>query len=490
MNEKSLLNRRNLLALGGMVAGGAVVGSGFLGSRPEAGAAEHAHVTNVAGTRRPAATPSYTPFSQAMPIPRVLAPVARRDTYDVYQLDIRQANATIIPGVSTPVLTYGGSFPGPTIRSRQGRRAVVTFTNKLGEAANVHLHGGHTAPSHDGHPLDVLQTGQSRLYDYRNTQAGASLWYHDHAHHLEAEHVYRGLQGFYIIDGSDEAALNLPSGEYDVPIALRDGRFDDTGALVWDLMNPDGRDTLIANGKAQPYFQVAARKYRFRLLNCSSLREFTINLGGHPMIQIGSDGGLLPAPVTRTEIVLGPAERAEVVVDFTGKAIGSQLVLTDVFGGPVVRFDVVRTASDTSVVPTTLRALPTLPSPTLTRTVTLGLDTTLGGFTVNGKLFDPNRVDFQSTLGATEIWQVTNQDTELGIPHTFHLHLEQFQILDRDGAPPLPGESGLKDTVLIAAGETVRIKTRFTGYTGRYVYHCHMLEHSELGMMAQMEIVP
>jgi FtsP/CotA-like multicopper oxidase with cupredoxin domain len=483
----NVLNRRKLLALGGVAAGGMVAGPYALWTTLDASAAEqpHAHGT---GSIRPAVTPTYTPFSLKMPVPPVLAPSVRRSTVDVYRVPIRVATAEILPGVSTQVLTFNGSFPGPTIRTPQGRRAAVTFVNQLDAASNVHLHGGHTAATSDGHPLDVIQPGASRAYDYGNTQAGATLWYHDHAHHLEAEHVYRGLQGFYLIEGSDEAALNLPSGAYDVPIMLRDAGFDDQGALVFDLMDPNAYTTLLANGKAQPYFPVAARKYRFRFLNGATLREFTLNLGGVPMTQIGSDGGLLPTPVTRTELVLGPAERADVVIDFTGKT-GQKLVLEDAFGGSVMRFDVGAAVADRSRVPARLRALPVLPAAAVTRKVTLGLIPG-EGFAIDGKLFDPNRVDFQVQKGATEIWEVTNQDTDLGIAHTFHMHLAQFQVLDRNGGAVLPGESGFKDTVLIRAGETVRVKATFTDFTGRYVYHCHMLEHSELGMMAQMEIVP
>ncbi len=475
------------MALGGVLAGGMVAGPFVLWNQLQADAAEQTH-RHGTGSNRPAVTPTYTPFSQAMPVPPVLAPRVRRAAVDIYQVAIRPANATILPGISTPVLTFNGSFPGPTIRTPQGRRAAITFTNQLDAASNVHLHGGHTAAASDGHPLDVIQPGQSRAYDYGNTQAGATLWYHDHAHHLEAEHVYRGLQGFYLIQGSDEAGLNLPSGDYDVPIMLRDAGFDDQGALVFDLMDPNLYSTLLANGKAQPYFKVAARKYRFRLLNGATLREFTLNLGGVPMIQIGSDGGLLPAPVSRTELVLGPAERAEIVVDFTGKA-GQQLVLEDAFGGPVMRFDVGSPVADSSQVPSRLRALPSLPPASVTRDVTLGLIPGQG-FAIDGKLFDPNRVDFQVKKGATETWRVTNQDTDLGIAHTFHMHLAQFQVLSRNGGAPLAGESGFKDTVLIRPGETVTVKATFSDFTGRYVYHCHMLEHSELGMMAQLEIVP
>lgn len=489
-----MLNRRKLLSLGGIAVGGALAAPTLLNSRPTAGAAEPSHhsgryMHDMNRRAKGAVDVAYTPFSQPMPVPKTLAPSARLSSLDYYRVNIQQANATILPGVQTPVYTYNGTFPGPTLRVKEGRRAIVAFCNNLTEQTNVHLHGGHIPHSSDGYPTELIEPGDTRHYDYPNNQAGASLWYHDHAHGLSAEHVYRGLQGCYIIDGNDEPALNLPSGAYDVPIMLRDAAFDDQGALVWDLWAPGDRPVLLANGKAQPYFEVAARKYRFRFYNAANLREYTLDLGGRQMIHIGSDGGLLPAPVTRTELALTPGERQEVVVDFSGLPVGSQVVLNDAFGGPVLRFDVVRQAADTSQVPAQLRPMPTLPAATVTRNVSFKLIPGVG-FGIDGKLFDHSRVDQTVQLGATEIWKITNEDTDLGINHNFHAHMIQFKVLDRNGGPPLPGESGFKDTVVIGPGETVSVKATFGDYAGRYVYHCHMLEHSELGMMAQMEIVP
>jgi spore coat protein A len=355
--------------------------------------------------------------------------------------------------------------------------------------ANVHLHGGHVAAENDSHPMDVIQPGDTRRYDYPNRQRGATLWYHDHAHHMEAEHVYRGLHGFYLIEGEDEAALGLPSGAHDVPILIRDGQFDATGALV--LGGQANRTTILANGKPQPYFPVAARKYRFRLLNGANQRVLRLTLGGAEMTQIASDGGLLPAPVTRTGLLLGSAERVEIVVDFSRYPVGSSLILADEVAGPVLRFDVVRQAPDRSRVPDLLRPLPPRPPATVTRDVVLSVDLsgTVPVGLVNGKPYDPNRVDFQIKRGTTEIWRITNADSQPAIPHTFHLHLQQFRVLDRDGNPPWAGDAGLKDTIFVPPNTSARIQTTFTDYLGRYAHHCHFIEHSSIGMMAQMEII-
>jgi FtsP/CotA-like multicopper oxidase with cupredoxin domain len=428
-------------------------------------------------------------FSVPMPVPRVLESSSRDRDVDSYRIPIRPATVEILPGVQTPVLTYGGDFVGPTIRATTGRPVSVTFGNQLDQPANVHLHGGHIPANQDGHPMDVIASGGSRNYLYPNTQQGATLWYHDHSHHTEAEHVYRGTHGFYIIDDPAERHLRLPSGQYDVPIMLRDALFAEDGTLVSGV-EPDQYVTLLANGRPQPYFQVAARKYRFRLLNSSLHRTFLLNLGGTQMLQIASDGGLLPAPVPRTELRLSPAERTEIVVDFSRFPVGTQLVLGN-DSGPVLRFDVVRTAPDNSRVPSTLRPLPRLPRATKVRDIALYFDISgpapLG--TINGKPYDPNRVDIPIRRGTTEIWNVTNADPiEFDVPHNFHMHLVQFRVLSRDGGPPDLDDMGRKDTVLLPQRKSVQVQATFGDYLGRYAFHCHFLEHSGIGMMGQMEI--
>ncbi|GAB1688954.1 multicopper oxidase family protein [Krasilnikovia sp. M28-CT-15] len=426
-----------------------------------------------------------------MPIPPVLNPVSSKGGTDYYELPIRTVAVGVLPGRKTSVLSYGNDFFGPTIRARSGRPAVVTFRNGLTEHANVHLHGAHVEAADDGHPMDVIEPGAARSYRYPNQQRGATLWYHDHVHHLEAEHVYRGLRGFYLIDDPAERQLNLPHGQYDVPIMLTEAKFAEDGTLVFDPANPFDRPTLLANGRPQPYLRVRAGKYRFRILNGSTHRVFTLSLDGAQMQQIASDGGLLPAPVPVTTLKVSPAERAEVVVDFSAHPVGTQLVLSDTTG-PVLRFDVVRTGTDKSFLPPQLRPLPPVGDATVERDFELGI-TPPGepvAFRINGRTFDHDRVDIQIKRGTTEIWRITNLDTALGIPHNFHLHLAQFRVLDRDGRPPAAGEAGVKDTVLIEPGSTVRIQATFRDYVGRYLFHCHFLEHSGLGMMAQMEIVP
>lgn len=432
-----------------------------------------------------------------MPVPPVLQPVRRTNIADYYQLRIRQTQVELVPGLLTTVRTYGGHFPGPTIRATRGRATVITHINELGHNVAVHLHGGHVPASEDGHPMDVIAPGASRTYHYPNKQRAASLWYHDHAHHLEAQNVYHGLSGAYLLSDQEESALPLPSGQYDVPLQIRDARVEEDGTLTYTRAS--ARPQMLVNGKERPYFQVAARKYRFRLFNQSIDRYMTLRLSdGAEFVQIATDGGLLAAAVPTTEVRLSAGERAEIVVDFSRYQPGTSVYLQNsdalsTENPDVLRFDVGNPVPDFSHVPDQLSTIPPLPPATVERHFVLDFDADRGVHTINGLDFDPARVDVQTRLGTTEIWTITNAEAPIPPPnfhvsHNFHPHLVQFRVLDRDGVPPAPGEAGWKDTVFVPPGSTVRIAMTWSGYTGRYVYHCHQLPHSVEAMMGQIEI--
>lgn len=269
------------------------------------GAALTPLMTAGAATREDAAAtgpaapvgPAVQPFQVPLPLLPVLTPDATRGGADVYDITMRRTRAAILPGLSTDVLTYDGHFPGGIVRARSGRPVVMRQHNRLGVDTSVHLHGASVPVASDGGPMNTFASGTSRTYTYPNQQPHASLWYHDHAHHSESENCYRGLSGSYLLTDDVEEALPLPAGRYDVTVALRDAHFDDDGQLLYILDDAAGRSTILANGKPYPYLRVAARKYRFRLLNSSNLRFFALRLAdGSSFTQIGSDGGLLPRP--------------------------------------------------------------------------------------------------------------------------------------------------------------------------------------------------
>lgn len=508
-----LLSRRNVLGAwvaataagtvrlataGGGGDGGASLASASVSTDHAAHLGHSGTVETVAN--EVTAAPPVTPFSVPLPVPPTLAPTSTTADTDFYEITSRTAAEEILPGFSTEIHGYGGSYVGPTIKAKVGRRVVVRHTNQLPHPTAVHLHGAHVPASSDGFPTDVIDTGATKTYEYPNNQPAATLWYHDHAHHHETENIYRGLHGFYLLEDPAEAALNLPSGEFDIPVLLSDANIDADGQLVFISLDEYGRTTLLTNGRPAPYFQVQARRYRFRFLNASNMRVFNLVLGRQERFtQIAGDGGLLPAPATVDKVLLSAGERAEIVIDFSRYAPGTQLVLNNTrnlndpsrpVALPVLRFDVVaRVGQDTSAVPATLRAHPPLPAATRVRDVVLSYHTAAFPFAINGMLFDPNRVDYTIRRGSTEIWRITNPVTPVAVYHNLHLHLVQFRILDRNGVPPGPAESGWKDTVFVAPGETVRIQATFTEYLGKYLYHCHVQDHAGTGMMALFETV-
>ncbi|MBO0918239.1 multicopper oxidase family protein [Streptomyces laculatispora] len=494
-----MLTRRHAIRLGlttGAVGAVGAAGGTFqlLAGGQSAQAAE--------ATGRTAAAGAVEQFTVPLTVPPVLAPYRRTKAADYYRVTMRRASTEILPGTRTDVLTYNGSFPGPTIRARSGRTAVVQQVNALDMPTSVHLHGGNNPVADDGGMMDTIAPGRSRTYVYENRQPGATLWTHDHAHHMESEHVYRGLSGAYLLGDSNEDALGLPSGAYDIPLVLRDAAFDENAAMVYTMDDADNRTTILVNGRPWPYLKVEGRKYRFRLVNSCNLRIFILALTDgttdqHPVQQIGSDGGLLAAPAETPVMVLSPGERIDFVVDFAQYAPGTKLTLSNMLGpgptelvGQVMRFDVGEKTPDSSRVPAALATLPALPKPTVERTFELNMDEPGTGSHqayINGRTFDANRIDTTIRWGATEVWTVVNKSAT--IPHNFHTHLVQFRILERDGAAPYPAEAGLKDTVLLFPGQVAKLQLTFSSHRGVYPYHCHMIDHSAMGMMGQMKII-
>ena len=443
-------------------------------------------------------------FTVPLPIPPVLKPVRSDATTDYYEIVQQEAWAEIIPGLRTRIRGYNGSFPGPTIRACRGRTTVVTHTNKLGVPSVVHLHGGVTRPEFDGFPTDTIAPGETRRYEYGNTGRAATLWYHDH-HHLHAgRNLYMGLAGFYLLEDQDEMQGRLPHGKYDIPLMLQDRAFTPDGELMYDHHGHHGAEgrVMLVNGAPWPTLAVAARKYRFRLLNASNATPFRLALStGQPMVQIATDGGLLPRPVTLATIDLAMAERVEVVIDFSRCPVGSRVVLQNLRAdGPLSRvmcFDVARTERDDSSVPEVLADFEPLSVWNATRMRTFAFEgeprwgmPPAVQWVINGKRFDPARVDADPKLGEIEVWRFVNRSF-LGIftmLHPVHTHLAPFQILRRNGHAPRPHEGGWKDTVAVDRGERVEVIMRWSGYRGRYLLHCHNLEHEDHSMMARVDV--
>jgi len=446
------------------------------------------------GAVAPAGAVAAPAFSRPLVIPRVL-------TGSNITLTAKLADVQILPGRKTRMWTYNGTFPGPTIRRPTGQTTTVTLVNDLPAAAGeltLHNHGNHSAPENDGQPDDFLAApnGGSVTYTYTGTEAGANergavQWYHDHRMDVTGRNVWMGLAGMYIIDDPADPQT-LPKGEFDVPLLVADRSFDANNQLAYRF-NAAGvtGNRILVNGVPQPYLNVGDRRYRFRILNASNSRSYDFALGGgQAFVQIGTESGLLPAPVKRSHILLGPAERADVVVDFAGR-LGQRIVLQNLAADgslrQVMQFRVTRDLADGSSVPAKLRPLPALDAVSaVTRTFEFGRNRFTGAWTINDQVFDRDRIDVSPRLGATETWIFTNKS---GSSHIVHLHAVDQQLVSRNGVPAKPYER-MKESWNLGIGETIVLKLRFTDNLGTFVFHCHILEHEDAAMMAQLEVVP
>jgi FtsP/CotA-like multicopper oxidase with cupredoxin domain len=403
-----------------------------------------------------------------------------------FALTAAPATVDLGGGPSSSVLAYNTSFPGPTFRAKKGDSASIQLTNGLTEATTVHWHGMVVPTAADGQPQNPVAPGASYLYQFPIAQRAALNWYHPHPHMLTGKQVCLGLAGAFIVNDAEEGALGLPSGAYEVPLIVRDANFDGAGNLVY---NPTSSGFLakqpLVNGTRDPYLNVDTALYRFRVLNGASARLFTLALStGAAFTLIGNDGGLLATPTPVAQIEVSPGERLDLLVDFRGLAVGQAVLLQDRNAGwDLLEFRVTGKVTDTYTVPSTLSTIAKLANPVTTR------DFSFDGMTrVNGKEYDLNRIDFQVPFGQTERWRFK---TGGNAPHPVHVHGASFQVQARSGGRGVlfPWEGGWKDTVLLNDRETVDVLIRFDGSRGRYLLHCHKLEHEDQGMMANFEVV-
>jgi spore coat protein A, manganese oxidase len=437
----------------------------------------------------------------------------------------------------TAMWAYGESFPGPTFETRSGEGMLVEWANELPAShflpidytvhgaekdkpqvrVVTHLHGGKVPAKSDGYPEDWYVPGKSATYFYPNRQDAAGLWYHDHALGITRLNVYAGLIGNYFVRDAFEDGLNLPKGRYEVPLTLCDRSFDTAHQLYYPV-SPDPAspwipdvfcDAVLVNGKLFPYLEVEPRKYRFRLLNASNGRMFHLTLSnGQEFVQIGTDVGLLAAPVNLKLLTVAPGERMDLLLDFHGHE-GEKIVLQgDAL--TMMEFRVGKTGPpDTSSLPKNLRNVEKTPESesVQNRILTLGEKDDMAGNPTTMLLNNAHwsmPVTENPKLDSVEIWNLLNFTDDT---HPIHLHMVRFQILDRQpfeaedyykggkirfiGArtSPAANEAGWKDTVQAFPGMVTRIITKFSGFPGRFVWHCHLLEHEDNEMMRPYDVV-
>jgi spore coat protein A len=521
------LSRRRFLGLAG--GAGALVVAGLAGPRLFGSAA-------ITGELLTSKVPLPTPFQVPLPIPAVLAPVARDADADRYEIVQRQATAEILPGLRTPIWGYQGTFPGPTIESRSGRTAIIRHRNELPVPTVVHLHGGRTPPESDGYATDLVlpaagthtthsHGGHTSMHDpaaiisqgerdyvYPLRQNASTLWYHDHRMDFTGPAVYRGLAGFHLVRDDEEDALPLPHGERELPLMITDRAFAADGSLRYPSIDPSLNtvpgveeayvegvlgDVILVNGAPWPVVEVSATRHRLRVLNASNARRYDLALdppppGGQAFTQIGSDQGLLDAPRVHDHLPMAPAERYDLVVDFGAYPIGTEVVLVNRLGtdstAHVMRFRVTRRATEDSHIPDRLADIEPLDrvQATVTREFSFrgGRIGDRHGWTIDGQPYSPTRIEARPRLGEVEIWRFVAD-----LHHPIHLHLVHFHVLARGGHEPGPYDVGRKDTIDLRPGEAVEVIARFDGYRGRYMFHCHNIEHEDMGMMANFEVI-
>ncbi len=472
----------------------AVLLAGAASPAPLAGQ-EHIHAT-----RAPKA--ALVPTA-ARPGPAVFENLSSAPNTVVVSLTATRARLSLLPGTTTETYAYNGHVPGPTLEVREGDRVTVRFRNELPEATTVHWHGLHLPFDADGSPFHLVAPGEEYVYTFtvRPGSAG-TYWYHPHPNHETGIQVARGLYGAVIVRAADDP---LPASLTEKLLILSDNRFLPDGSLdVPDRHSPEGRmdfengregEVLFVNGELMPSLSIRSGEVqRWRIINASAGRYYRLSLPGHTLLHVGNDGGLFERAVEVSEILLASAERVELLVRGTGRP-GSEAVLQAL---PYDRYipqtrpgdwdrprDLLklRYTPEQAITPVSLpemlRLVPMLDTANATATRVMVLTQGM----INGMLMDMSRVDVSASLGATEIWQIENL---VGLDHPFHLHGFQFQVLDRDGVPE-PYRSW-KDVVNVPKHQTARFIVRYENYPGKWMFHCHILDHEDHGMMGVLEV--
>ena len=472
-----------------------------------------------------------------------------------YRLRVREEKHSFHPHLPEQMIWgYDGMLPGPTFVANYGEPILVRIENDLprdhtgfgSPEISTHLHNGHTPSESDGFPGDyysrdkhgptLSRPGRFKDHHYPNKLSNShdfpdsdgdpegalgTLWYHDHRMEFTGPNVYKGLAGFYLVfdklDTGNEkdqrsGALRLPSGvgKYDVPLLFQDKNFNSGGYLSFNQFDPEGivGEKFLVNGKIQPFFSVARRKYRFRALNGSSLRFYQFYLvyegKDQQFYHIANDGNLLPTRLTTDRLRLASAERGDIVIDFSKYPLGSKLYIVNRLehldgrgptgrlltpGTQILRFDVDREPDepDESQVPEVLRPLRAPVVPRNARVRRWEFDRENDQWTVNSRLFDVNKPAAIIKRGVDEVWELRGKGSW---SHPVHIHFEEARILTRNGVAPPPHERGRKDVFELRPGEVVRILICFDDFVGKYLMHCHNTIHEDHHMMVRFDVVP
>ena len=436
--------------------------------------------------------------------------------------------AQLLKGDPASLIQLERTYLGPIIRARTGQKVRIRFTNDIADETIVHWHGLHVPADMDGHPRFVIPKGESYIYEFEVRNRAGTYWYHPHPHGITGPQVYGGLAGLFLVSDDVEKAAGLPTGKYDIPLVIQDRAFDNRNQLIYlsghhmEQMTGFLGDWIMVNGLPDFSLPVATRAYRLRLLNGSNSRIYKLAWqDGSPLTIIGTDGGLLEKPVQRRNVMLGPGERLELWADFSKYPVGSESLLVSLpfdagaMGGgrmgsgmmgsgavlpngagfPILRVKVRRREKETLTLPQRLSTINRYRySDAVNRENPRRFHLVMRHmtWTINGRTFQMHEVanDEKVRLNTLEVWEFINEGGGMGMmgamnmPHPMHLHGMQFQVLERRGVRHEGYvDAGWKDTVLLMPGERIRLLVRFSEYPGLFLYHCHNLEHEDMGMM-------
>jgi FtsP/CotA-like multicopper oxidase with cupredoxin domain len=439
-----------------------------------------------------------------------------------------QFQGRVIKGDRSSLINLERSYLGPIIRTRTGQSVRIRFYNNINDKTIVHWHGLHVPADMDGHPRLAISGGETYVYEFEVHNRAGTYWYHPHPHGMTGPQVYGGLAGLFLVSDDEEKAAGLPDGEYDIPLVIQDRAFDNRNQLIYlsghrmEQMTGFLGDWILVNGYPDFILPAATRAYRLRLLNGSNSRIYKLAWqDGSPLTVIGTDGGLLERPVQRDYVMLGPGERLELWVDFSRYSVGSETALVSLpfdggmLGGgrggrgmmasgaslpngggfPIFKVRVNRREETPHTLP---KQLSTIKRDRAAEAVNADqpkkfyLEMRHMNWTINGRIFSMDTVanEEKVRMNSLEVWEFVNEGGGMGMmggmdmPHPLHLHGKQFQVLKRQGVLHHGYvDDGWKDTVLVMPGERIRILVRFGDYPGLFLYHCHNLEHEDMGMM-------
>ncbi|MGL5832770.1 MAG: multicopper oxidase family protein [Waterburya sp.] len=542
------LSRREALKLGIVGTGTLISPFGLPSNAQAAEMTSCEHQSSPSGVQTTPFSPQIERFKAPLKILQPLEPKLRKevgDGTDYYEITMEKQRIGVVFDQNEQPLhfaefwTYDNSIPGPLIRQKLSRQSSIRFINLLDEDAkgknictSIHLHGMASLPQYDGYAEDLIEPNYYKDYYYPNSRA-STLWYHDHAVHNTSRNVYMGLAGMYIVEYADKDFCGetnvLPSGEFEIPLVIQDKTFEipernnpQEWRLVFNNRQKQGvyADVMLVNGRAYPTHKVKRQKYYFRLLNASASRTYQLTLSRNanrltlaqdPLIVVGSDAGLLAQPdplIAPKSLRIGVGERYGVVIDFAQFPTDVKTVyLWDIgfisnIGGPsqaIMQFELTGDPILTPDLPNKIGKVTLRDELIRLRNERLqkqSLPITAsdqkfrfersGDWKINNKTWEINRVDAKPGLWDVEIWEIRNTG---GWVHPVHIHLVDFQIIDRNGMEPYSYERGWKDVVLLGEFETIRVIASFNPQPGKYMIHCHNIVHEDHDMMTQFEII-